>query len=180
MEESRTFTLSFRLMITWCLTLLLVCAGAGLAVALVLGLGFYFLSGLKGIPLSTPIMLAVIPVLLLIGLFIPVILLLAFMFSRFMKYEIGELGLTQSFGPVKHEVDWLRVESVQDVEPLKLYVINVHVFKKDQPVTIYAGFLADPPGFIDAIDRFAPKDNPMRQWLYTVHPERDAEMDRES
>jgi hypothetical protein len=163
--EGQIFRLSFKKMFTWSMAFLLGFAAIALGTAIVLVLLIFFLSGLPLNLILSAVMLGVIPVALLIGFFIPLILLVCLLYSKLMRYEVNELGIVQSFGPVKNEMDWLQVQAVEESCKLKLRLLKMHILQKERPFTIFLGFLEYPGQLAQALLEIAPNDNPMREWV---------------
>ncbi len=159
----RIFRLSLKLMLTWVGKYLLIATGGGLALSLLLGVFLFFFAKLPPEMLMAPIILGMIPTGMLFAFFVPVILLICFLYSYFIRYELDEIGITQHFGPIKHETCWLEMKSAEESTLAKLSFYTISVLKKNRPLTLYSGFLAFPQDFTQAVIELAPQDNPLKR-----------------
>lgn len=160
--DGQVFRLSFGRMASWSVRLLAVCGGVALVLSLLFSVPVFFLARMPMELFLSPLMLGVLPVILLLTLFTPMVLLICLLISWFLRYEVNALGLVQAFGPVRNEMDWLQIREIERTMPLKLSLVRVFVHKRDLPVTLFTGFLETPEAFQVAVEAYAPQNHPMR------------------
>lgn len=158
-EPTPRFKLSFMAIFKWVMTIFAAAAGSALVFLLLSLIGLYLMSRLPLSEFLTPVMLAIIPVLMLILVLVPVTAVGILMFQRFVAYDVTDEGLVQFAGPMKQHIDWLMINGLDIKKSFGIEQWTFTVLQQDRPFVIFASFLENPVHFNEAVQRFVPTEH---------------------